>query len=128
VIEASEPSAAAVTFDGFFKPVDAHNVVKAGQGVALKWLTNSDGTAVEDDVEGHEWTSTRVTDGSCAGSGSDDSPPPADTSGQSGLRWDADANQYVFVWKTLKSWAGTCRTFTVTYGSESLSASFYFKR
>jgi hypothetical protein len=126
VIEASEPSAA-VTFDGFFQPVDAYNVVKAGQGVALKWLTNSDGTAVEDDAAGHSVTSSRFTE-DCQGLGGEDTQPPADTSGQSGLRWDADANQYVFVWKTSKSWADTCRTFTVTYGGESLSANFYFKR
>lgn len=35
------------------------------------------------------------------------------TTSPSGLQYDADSGQYVYVWKTQKSWAGTCRQFTL---------------
>lgn len=35
------------------------------------------------------------------------------TAGTSGLTYDAAADQYVYVWKTEKAWANTCRQLTV---------------
>jgi hypothetical protein len=37
----------------------------------------------------------------------------ASTAGSSGLQYDAASDTYTWVWKTDKSWAGTCRTLTV---------------
>ena len=31
------------------------------------------------------------------------------TAGASGLQYDAASNQYTYVWKTEKAWAGRCR-------------------
>ena len=36
----------------------------------------------------------------------------ASTSSVPGLTYDSSAGQYVFVWKTDKSWAGTCKRVT----------------
>ena len=35
----------------------------------------------------------------------------ADTSGSSGLRYDLEANQFIYTFQTEKTWAGTCRQF-----------------
>jgi hypothetical protein len=35
------------------------------------------------------------------------------TSGKSTLTYDSGKKQYVYIWKTEKSWAGTCRQFTL---------------
>jgi hypothetical protein len=41
------------------------------------------------------------------------------SSSTSGLTYDSSANQYVYVWKTDKAWAGTCRRFTVGLNDET---------
>jgi hypothetical protein len=35
------------------------------------------------------------------------------TAGSSSLSYDASLDEYVYVWKTEKAWAGTCRQLTV---------------
>ena len=50
-------------------------------------------------------------------------------SGQSGLSYDTATEQYVYAWKTLTSWANTCRLLTLTLndGSQHM-AEFKLKR
>ncbi len=48
--------------------------------------------------------------------------------GGSSLTYDALADQYVYVWKTEKSWAGTCRQLQVTLNDGTVhTANFKFK-
>lgn len=48
--------------------------------------------------------------------------------GSSSLQFDAGSNQYTYVWKTDKSWAGTCRDLTLLFPSGSVkTAQFKFK-
>jgi hypothetical protein len=50
------------------------------------------------------------------------------TSGDSALTYDAATDTYTYVWKTQKSWAGTCRDFVLTLSDGSVhTASFEFK-
>jgi hypothetical protein len=39
---------------------------------------------------------------------------PTRAAGQSGLSYHSGADQYGNVWKTDRSWAGTCRQFSIT--------------
>jgi hypothetical protein len=104
----------AVVFDfrGFFRPVDnppTLNVVKAGSGIPVKFsLSGDQGPDV-------------VADGSPVSHGVDcNTSAPLDTveqtvtAGGSSLSYDALADQYVYVWKSDKAWAGTCRRLDVT--------------
>jgi hypothetical protein len=126
---------------GFAAPVDPDNVVKAGQKIVLKWNlysgTESAANEVIDPTIGagrYSLSSTPITCGDVPPSA--DTLPVADDAGNSGLHYDyfgtptATANgQNAFVWSTLKSWAGGCRRFTVSYaGVAALSADFKFTK
>ncbi len=50
------------------------------------------------------------------------------TAGGSSLSYDAGSDQYIYVWKTDSSWAGTCRQLVVTLNDGSVHvANFKFK-
>jgi hypothetical protein len=111
---------------GFFQPVDnwpAFNVAKAGSAIPVKFSLGGnkglnifaggypiskkipcDTTAVMDDIE------------------------LTVTAGSSSLAYDPLAGQYIYVWKTEKSWVGTCRQLIVKLsdGTEHI-AYFRFK-
>jgi hypothetical protein len=97
-------------FAGFFSPVSigVYNLVNAGQSVAMKWqLTNSSDAFISALTAVSFITSANLP---CGGEAI--SPPlQADTSGASGLHYDTTSNQYIFSWKTDKSWGGSCRRF-----------------
>ena len=98
-------------FSGFFSPVDNPpicNVVKAGQAVPIKFsLHGNQGMNI------FAAGSPSSQPGTCSGLASDPLEETA-TAGQSTLNYDAQADQYVYVWKTEKSWSGTARLLTVT--------------
>lgn len=129
----------AYVFTGFYAPVDLVNKAKAGQGVPLKWNLYEGSAAAEneviDPVIGADSYALRSRPVDCdVFSGLGDTVP-SDDAGKSELRYDYidgledAAGQNVFVWKTNKQWAGTCREVLVSYdGSDPLSAIFSFTR
>ena len=98
-------------FHGFFRPVDnlpALNVSKAGSAIPIKFSLGGDqGLGI---LAAGSPTS-KISD--CDVAGAPDTIEETVTAGGSSLSYDAVADQYVYVWKTEKPWAGTCRTLTV---------------
>ena len=47
------------------------------------------------------------------------------TPGSSGLSYDAATDTYSYVWKTNKSWAGTCRMLTVKLADGSIHVAYF---
>src|SRR5215210_1189024 len=110
---ASESHTYGVVYDfgGFFSPVDNPGVlnrVQAGSAVPVKFGLSGD-QGLDVFAEGYP-RSQRIT---C------DSAAPVDDIEQtvgareSGLAYDATADQYSYVWKTSKAWSGTCRQLVV---------------
>jgi hypothetical protein len=96
-------------FDGFFRPVDMGNTVnsvKAGSAVPIKFSLNGD-QGLDILAAG----SPTLTFTVCATGAPVDAVEETVTAGGSSLSYDAAADQYVYVWKTVKTWAGKCGTF-----------------
>lgn len=112
-------------FDGFRAPVDnppVLNVVKAGAGVPVKFELSSDlGLGVL-------FGTPKATQFACGGSSGSDVVETT-TSGASGLQYDPLTNTYTYVWKTEKSFAGTCRTFRLVLDDGTVrTADFSFMK
>ena len=105
-------------FKGFFPPVEnpgvdgnVINVAKAGRAIPVKFSLDGDqGLEIFEVEYGVEYP--RSVDFVCG------SPDPnaialigTDAAGESSLSYDAD--QYIYVWKTEKGWADTCRQLVV---------------
>jgi hypothetical protein len=114
-------------FAGFFPPVDnppTRNVAKAGSAIPVKFTLNGDhGLAIV--IPGYPASQPIL----CDSSSPIDSITETSTAGSSGLSYDAASDQYVYVWKTQKAWAGTCRRFILKLvdGTEH-TADFGFKK
>jgi hypothetical protein len=97
-------------WSGFFQPVDnlpTVNSIKAGSAVPVKFsLGGNQGLSIM--AAGYP-TSKEVACGSTA----PDAIEETSTAGSSSLSYDPVANQYIYVWKTDKTWAGKCRTLIV---------------
>jgi Thrombospondin type 3 repeat/PKD domain len=118
------------TFHGFFQPVDnlpTMNAVKAGSAVPVKFdLGGNRGL----DIFAAGYPKSKLI--SCADSSSIDDIESTVTAGGSSLSYDSTVNppvgQYVYVWKTEKSWLGTCRELDVQLvDGTTHSAKFKFK-
>jgi hypothetical protein len=98
-------------FRGFFQPVDNNgvfNVAKAGSAIPVKFsLSGNRGLNIL--KQGYP-TSTVI---SCTTSAPTDTIEETVTAGGSSLTYDASADQYIYVWKTDKTWAGKCREFNL---------------
>ena len=113
---AGNMNSASVTYNvvyswaGFFQPVDNEpkcNSVKAGSAIPVKFnLGGYQGMNVI--ASGYP----KVSSGTCAGVATDAIEETV-TSGNSTLNYDATTEQYVYVWKTDKSWAGQAKRLTV---------------
>ncbi len=97
-------------FTGFFAPVDNDptcNVVKAGSAVPIKFsLHGYQGMSIF--ASGYP----AVSAGTCAGFALDTVEETV-TAGGSSLNYDSTSDQYIYVWKTDKAWAGKAMRFTV---------------
>jgi hypothetical protein len=110
-------------YNGFFQPVDnlpTVNAVKAGQSIPIKFsLGGNQGLAI----------GTPTSQGIAC----DTTAPVSDleetaTAGSSGLSYDSTLDQYIYTWKTDKSWTGTCRQFVLKLTDETEHvANFAFK-
>lgn len=113
-------------FGGFSQPIDNNlpNSAKAGQTIPIKWrLTDGNGTPI-DEPNSFVGVTSYATPGSCGGTGD-----AIETyTGSSGLQYLGDG-YWLFHWKTLKSYAGQCRTMSLNLndGGAGRTASFTFK-
>lgn len=113
-------------FSGFFQPVDnipVFNSVKAGNAVPVKFsLGGNQGLNIF--LDGYPQSRQIACDAST---------PPDDveqtvSAGGSSLSYDPATDQYTYVWKTNKSWAGTCRQLVVILDDGSIHyANFQLK-
>jgi len=98
-------------FSGFFPPVDnlpTLNAVKAGSAVPVKFsLSGSQGL----DIFATAHPKSQMI--ACSSTAPVDGIEETVTAGSSSLSYDATLDQYIYVWKTLKSWTGTCRQLVV---------------
>lgn len=115
-----------LNFTGFFAPIenDAVNSAKAGQTIPVKWhLDDAAGNPVSDPTS---FVSLISESGAAACAGL---PEEAieEFAGESGLQYLGDGD-WQFNWKTPKSYAGQCRTMTLTLSDGSThTASFSFR-
>ena len=96
---------------GFFRPVDdlpMLNSVKAGSAVPVKFsLGGNQGLSI---FAANHPKSEQIA---CSSTAPVDGIEQTATAGQSALSYDPIAEQYNYVWKTDKAWAGTCRQLVV---------------
>jgi hypothetical protein len=113
-------------FAGFFQPVDnlpVFNVVQAGRAIPVKFS-----------LSGYKGLGIFATGSPSSGPIPCNSSDPASdltetvTAGGSSLNYDPTTDQYIYVWKTDPSWAGTCRQLVVQLNDGSIHrANFRFK-
>jgi len=118
-------SALGYAFGGFAQPVDnppTLNVMKAGQAVPVKFsLGGNRGLAIFD--AGYPATQSTT----CGLAGSSDVEETSTAGGRS-LQYDSAKDQYTYVWKTEKAWAGTCRLLVINFADGTQQrANFQFK-
>ncbi|MFJ9447007.1 PxKF domain-containing protein [Kitasatospora sp. NPDC101235] len=98
-------------FGGFQAPVDnppAVNAVNAGRSVPIKFsLGGNRGLGILAPGQ------PSVQEADCTTGAPIGSPVPAETAGGSSLQYDPASDTYTWVWKTVKTWAGTCQMFTL---------------
>ena len=122
------PDVETFAFGGFLQPVDpccTFNVMKAGAAVAVKFsLGGFRGLAIF--AAGYP----KSQNINCTSSALQDDIEQTVTAGGSSLTYDAATDRYSYIWKTDKSWAGTCRQLIVRFsdstGTEQY-ATFKFK-
>jgi hypothetical protein len=112
-------------FGGFRSPVDPRpirNVAKAGSAIPVKFSLGGDRGM------GIFAAGSPASKPNCTSSNGLDPIEETVNAGASSLSYDRGSDTYTYVWKTDKSWAGTCRTLILAFrdGSQQ-SALFQFK-
>ncbi|MCL4528743.1 MAG: PxKF domain-containing protein [Chloroflexi bacterium] len=100
-----------INFEGFYKPIDnlpATNSVKAGQAIPVKFSLG--GFKGLDIFAAGYPVSQQIACDTGAPLGAAEATM---TAGGSGLTYDPISDMYIYVWKTNKAWAGSCRQLTV---------------
>jgi hypothetical protein len=114
-------------FTGFFQPVDntIWNSVQAGSAIPVKFSLNGN-QGLNIFATGYP----KVVTVACpAASVVVDAIEETVTANASGLQYDSTAGQYIYVWKTDKSWASACRRLDVMFSDGvTKSALFQFKK
>lgn len=120
----------AYDFTGFFSPVNDQptvNVAKAGSAIPVKFsLDGNQGL----DVFDTGYPKSQVVDCSALSTANADGIESTVSSGASQLSYDPTSDQYTYVWKSDKAWAGTCRQLVVGFNDQAHSvyrANFKFK-
>jgi len=113
-------------WDGFFRPVDnlpTGNTAKAGSAIPVKFsLSGNQGLSIF--AAGYP-KPVKIT---CGTTDTLDDIEETVTAGNSSLNYDAAADQYIYVWKTEKTWTG-CRQLIVKLNDgTSHEAYFTFKK
>jgi hypothetical protein len=116
----------AYEWEGFFPPVEnppAFNRANAGRAIPVKFSLGGDMGL--DVLATGSPTSQRID---CDSSNPVDLVEETVTAGSSSLSYDATTDTYTYVWKTDKTWAGTCRQLVVKLndGSTEHVANFKF--
>jgi hypothetical protein len=95
-------------FDGFSQPVDSDtwNTAKAGRAIPVKFSLGGD-FGLDILKTGYP----KATLAACNATAGADAVEETVADSKSGLSYDATTDQYVYVWKTNKNWAGKCFTF-----------------
>lgn len=114
-------------FTGFFQPVDnppTVNQMNSGRAVPIKFrLNGNQGLSIF--AAGFP-KSQQVQCGTLTAI---DSVEQTVTAGSSSLTYDPGTNTYTYVWKTEKSWQGTCRVLTLKFiDGQTYTANFKFTR
>lgn len=101
-------SVAPWTIDGFYRPTDMTtgvvNTVKAGSTVPLKFNVLKGGSKMSSGI-GATFTATKVN---CDGSAITNATDEFATTGQTVLRWDSTAQQWIQNWATPSTGKGKC--------------------
>jgi hypothetical protein len=118
------------TWSGFFQPVDnvpTLNSVKAGSAIPAKFsLGGNFGLSIFSLATPNPYSQQINCSTGVPVSPIDQNQTV--NAGGSSLSYDASTGQYNYVWKTDKSWAGTCRQFTIVLSDNTMhQANFQFK-
>jgi probable HAF family extracellular repeat protein len=113
-------------FGGFFSPVDNPDVlnrVQAGSAIPVKFDLSGDQGL---DIFAEGYPKSRQID--CDSTASVDLIEQTVAARESALSYDPATDQYIYVWKTQKAWAGTCRQFIMKLDDGTThSANFKFR-
>jgi hypothetical protein len=113
-------------FTGFMQPIDndpVFNVAKAGNSIPVKFSLNGD-QGLDIFLSGYP-ISKQIA---CNVEAPVANIEQTVTAGSSSLSYDAATDTYTYVWKTNKTWAGTCRELIVVLKDGSIhTAHFSFK-
>jgi len=113
-------------FKGFLPPINnvRTNPIHPGKGVPIQFSLDGDhGLAI---FAAGSPSSAQIA---CPLSDASGDALPTVTAGDSQLTYDPSTDTYTYVWKTDKSWGGTCRRLFVTFANGSVhTADFSFVR
>jgi hypothetical protein len=109
-------------FSGFLSPIDGPpvvNIAKAGSAIPIRFS-----------LGGYQGMDILAPGSPASQQMACEAGAPSDTvetisAGGSGLTYDADTDRYVYVWKTEKSWAKSCRQLTLTLSDGSIHTALF---